>query len=620
MKDKASFYARWIVMIAVSIVVVVIANALARQLDRRLDLTDQKIYTVSDETRTILTGIEDIVTIQYYVSEKLPGYYANLPRDTKDFLEEYERLAEGKIRVEIIDPDKLVADYVKEKAEEGGDDEPVQSFNPFAPGPQTPRQEKEQELAQMGVQKLQGQIVEDDRFEMLNFYSSIVIKYLDKPSVPIERHTQLDGLEYELASRILKLTATQKPKIAFFLGRPDNVRMVPSQFPQMPPQKVHPYQLILNQVFAETFDITEIELTETSLVPDEAKLLIVAEPHELSQRQIYEIDRYIASGRPAMFWVSRNTSNVNDPSWPITGLFPGLDPVFDAWGIKLDSQMVFSVDCAPVAIEQSLAGIPVRSLNPWPPCPVATAKELSRESPLTAGLPAVVFPFASRLTHDDTKLAENGLELTVLARSTERSWLPPWGPQLQNEMINPPKTESGEFVFQGSFDLAYLLEGQFPSSFEAGKPLPAWSTPVKENADGEEGASEEETAPEPSELIPPLTTTGPTQVIVCASADMAKEDYFRQSRDYLTNIGFFQNAIESIALGHDLLRIRSKGQTTRPFEKELTPKEKDVMFYGNAFGIPFAVIVLGVLRYLWRRGAARRYEERFLRTRQSGGE
>src|SRR5262252_6928959 len=73
----------------------------------RLDLTQQKLYTLSDGTKKTLAHIDEPITIRFYYSPRLgdevPAYgiYAQRVRET---LEEYQALAKGKLKLEILDP------------------------------------------------------------------------------------------------------------------------------------------------------------------------------------------------------------------------------------------------------------------------------------------------------------------------------------------------------------------------------------------------------------------------------------------------------------------------------------------------------------------------------------
>lgn len=633
MRTRDSFYTGWALFLVVLLAVIVGVNVLGARIDVRLDLTEEKLHTISTETRAILEGLEDIITVQYYVSEKMPAGYHNLPRDTMERLRDYERIAGGKLRVEIIDPDKIISEYVaakeKEKGGEEKEEEDFSRFDPFGRGPRTPRDEKIQELANQGVPMLTGRVVQDDKVEVVNFYSSILLRYLDKQPEAITPHSTLDGFEYEMASRVLKLITKTKPQFAFFLGKPDDTTEEPPQFQGMPPMSRHAYEALITQVFEERFDVKQIELKEGLGIPEGVPLVLVAEPHNLEDRQLYEIDRFLGRGGTVFCLASRHSGDLESGRFAITPLSHRLDKLLEGWGVRLGAEIIFSYACGTIAREQRTGPFIAKVDVPFPPFVVAEERKLNQSTALTQGLPGVFFPYASPLHHDAEKVASLGLSLKVLARSDDDSWLEGWAPNLNDDMLEPPRDRAGEPVYAGAQDLAYLIEGVFPALHAPGTPLPPWKKPEKKETETEAGtdgseAKSGEGAEKPNEDAPPATPElvpaeerKPGRVILCASADMAKTAFLTQGREYQrTNVPFLLNAVESVALGHGLVDIRGKSQTARPLE-ELDSGKKLALTWGNILGVPVLVVLFGIARWLVRRAGSGRYEEEYLE--RSGG-
>jgi len=81
-----------------------IINAFSSNHFTRIDLTEDKRYTVSKSTKKLLTELDDIVNIKVYLSKDLPPYVVMLTGQVKDLLEEYKIYSEGNINIEYIDP------------------------------------------------------------------------------------------------------------------------------------------------------------------------------------------------------------------------------------------------------------------------------------------------------------------------------------------------------------------------------------------------------------------------------------------------------------------------------------------------------------------------------------
>jgi ABC-type uncharacterized transport system involved in gliding motility auxiliary subunit len=155
---KSQFATRWISSLGLLVLLLVICNMIAIQFDQRIDLTRIGIHTVSPETGRILSELGEELTIEYWVSEKMPSGLQNLRRDTVDYLEEFQRSATGAgaaLKVQVINPSRIIEEYVRTKEESG--DVPAQDPAQALMGGSTSfADEIKQQLAQQGIPELQG--------------------------------------------------------------------------------------------------------------------------------------------------------------------------------------------------------------------------------------------------------------------------------------------------------------------------------------------------------------------------------------------------------------------------------------------------------------------------------
>ncbi len=602
--NAKTYYTRAVGFSIVLFAVIALLVAFVGRIDVRLDLTESGLYTVSDETRRILGQLTDRVTIQYWVSEEVPTGFHNIRRDTSDYLKEFERLAGGQIKIEVNDPREWIDEQIR-IVEEKGDEEDVPPPNPFAqfdPSKLPLKDRKKYEFSeQFGIPEVRGRSYEQDKIEERFFYSGIRITYGDRPAETIPIHQTLDGLEYELASRLVKLTIQDKPKVAFFHGRPSDVIEVPSRggMPGAPPTKISPYQPVLDSKDMQAlFDIVPVTLTsEETLIPSDADLLIVAQPDALSERQLYEIDRFVAEGGSTIFMVSRFSGNTEQ--YTIQQLTPSVDRLFAKWGVSLGREVVSSAECGGLQQLVNTAFGQVPQERPFPLAPAANGTNVDQSSPLTLGIGRIVFGFAVALTHDPATVESAGLTLTTLAKSGDDSWSSPFTVQWAREMFEPTSE-----VPKQSFDLAYFLEGALPFSFEVGSPIPEFEA---------SDPPEEGEAPAEKPLIPAIDSK-PGRVVVMASCDFAKISQL-QVRSNQISFSFLMNCFETLSLGGDLVNIRAKGQKSRLLA-ESKPFERSFAKWGNILGVPVLVLLFGGARYLIRRTVAYAYEENYLRENQ----
>ena len=98
--------------------VLILINILSNRFFARIDLTKDKVYTLSRATKDVLKNLEEPVTVTAYFSEKLPTIYSRLRKEFKSKLIEFSNASKGKLVYEFIDPKD--DSELKNKAREEG--------------------------------------------------------------------------------------------------------------------------------------------------------------------------------------------------------------------------------------------------------------------------------------------------------------------------------------------------------------------------------------------------------------------------------------------------------------------------------------------------------------------
>jgi len=159
------------------IVGLLLLNLIARDIFDRYDLTDNKMYSLSSSSKSIVSKVDDFLTMKVYFSDNLPGEYGNNRRYLQDILEEYAAYSNGNIHFEFFRPD---------------DDEKMQ-----------------EDAQKSGIQPVQLQVIENDALEVKRVYMGMVFLYEDEREIiPVIQTTT--GLEYDITTKIKKLVDTQK--------------------------------------------------------------------------------------------------------------------------------------------------------------------------------------------------------------------------------------------------------------------------------------------------------------------------------------------------------------------------------------------------------------------------
>ena len=84
--------------------ILIVVNFFSYKLFMRLDLTENKIFSISDATKNTMRQLDDVVNIKAYFSSTLPSQVLSLRQEVKDVLDEYQAYSNGKVKVEFIDP------------------------------------------------------------------------------------------------------------------------------------------------------------------------------------------------------------------------------------------------------------------------------------------------------------------------------------------------------------------------------------------------------------------------------------------------------------------------------------------------------------------------------------
>lgn len=100
-------FRRSLVNMSQLLIALVCINIISYFVPARLDLTQDKVYTISDSTRKILSGIEGKILLKFYFSQsndQLSPEYKLYAQRVQDLLKEYVRISNHKLQLEVIDP------------------------------------------------------------------------------------------------------------------------------------------------------------------------------------------------------------------------------------------------------------------------------------------------------------------------------------------------------------------------------------------------------------------------------------------------------------------------------------------------------------------------------------
>jgi ABC-type uncharacterized transport system involved in gliding motility auxiliary subunit len=286
--------------IALAAILFVASNQVFTRLfgDSGIDLTDRGLYTVSAGTRAILNRIKEPVTLKLYYSSRLgqlvPSYGVYAQR-VRQLLQEYAAIANGKIRLQILDPQ--------------------------------PYSEIEDQATEAGLQGAPaGETGETVYFGLAGTNSTD-----DSQTIPFFQRDRETFLEYDL-TKLVQSLAFPKKKV---IGLLSSLQLDADPMAQMRGQPSQP-QAVLDQL-RQNYEVRNLP-TATDQIPDDIGVLMIVQPQHLSPKTEYAIDQYVMAGGHAIVFAdpdSEFASAHRNPMQPRAGAAPAdFDTMLHAWGVN----------------------------------------------------------------------------------------------------------------------------------------------------------------------------------------------------------------------------------------------------------------------------------------------
>ncbi|HTR77280.1 MAG TPA: GldG family protein, partial [Gemmatimonadaceae bacterium] len=335
--------------LGVAIVVggVVVLNVLGGFLHGRLDLTRDRLYTLSRETRSLVRGLQDVAQVRVYVSRELPPEQQRLERDVMDVLTDMQGASNGNLRVLVVDPENDVS--------------------------------AQDEAASLGIFPDTFNVRRSNQVEITRGWFGVGVLYAGQQrSIPLIQET--DDLEYRLVSDLAAMASVSRPRVAFLYGF------------GAPALSLRP---TLSRALTDRYNVSSIDLNGNlaGLTPDSVRAAILIGPTQpIDSQAVARLSAYIDGGGSALIML-QNVSVVQQSQTPIP-IYSGLGPFLASHGIALLPGIVFDTLSNyrwPVASQGSYVKVPYPL---WPIVSPASDHEVTRG--LTNYTMSWAAPFAIR--------------------------------------------------------------------------------------------------------------------------------------------------------------------------------------------------------------------------------
>ena len=532
----------------------------------RIDLTEDRLYSLSDGTRNIVSNLDQQLEVMFFYSdsatEDIPQIRSFATR-VQELLREIVMASNSNLRLSVIDPEPF------------SEDEDLATQFGIQPVPVT----------QGGEEIYFGLVVTNGSGENMPFNMQV------SETIPLIRPDQEEFLEYEVIKLVTKVNNPDLPVVGLITQLDIDGGFDPVRGQATAPWMVMEYIRQLYEV--RRVDIAGIDANNH--IDDEVDILMVVHPQDLSEEILYQIDQYIMRGGAIMLFLDPNADSMVTQS-PQGTLIPAgmrseLPRLLEAWGIAFENDKVLADN------ELALRVVMGQSRRPSPHLGMLGVQRnyLAQNDIITNGLETINFSSAGAIAQleETSTIFEPLIESSTDAMLMDAALL---------ENLADPSVLFDEFVSsQQSYVVAARVSGLLDSAFPEGRPivseekeesesqseitsnsLASEDTVVEQEVVSSEVAEEEIADAVEEEVIEVrehISGSGTiANIVVFADTDFLSDRMWVQVAQFLgrripqpfaNNGDLIINALDNLSGSADLVSIRSRGRYSRPFTRVL---------------------------------------------------
>ncbi|MEO8110071.1 MAG: gliding motility-associated ABC transporter substrate-binding protein GldG [Ginsengibacter sp.] len=550
----------WSFIIVVFILIAV--NFLAATFHYRLDLTNEKRFTISSPVKKILKSLNDIVEVDIFLKGDLPSGFKKLAGTSTELLQEFQEYANGKVRYRLISPEEIIPGTTRTYA----DTLSSLGIVPINLKVQLKAGEQSQYVYPAALVHYQQRILPVSLYSGPQLISNI------------ELNSAEALLEYKFADAINKIKENEKPLVAYSVGNGE-------------PTGTNVYDLIEN-VLKKDYSLFTINIESEPVIPDTFKVLMIVKPKvSFSDAEKLKIDQYVMRGGKVLWFIDRLEAEMD--SLRIKNQVIAydrnlnLEDLLFKYGVRINPDLVMDLQCDFLPFDVN--GNKQFEFLHWNYFPLFESKQ---NNVINKNLGLVAGKFVNSL---DTVSAP-GIDKTILLSSSANA-----------RTIETPALISGEENRNAPADQAFqkkdipvavLLEGKFTSLYKNRvsqamiDTITNYGTPfmtqcIHENkmiivADGDI-------------VLNGVTQNQPLPMGVNPFTIGSQYEY------QFANKQFVENCIEYLVNNAGLSEARSKDYTLRLLDPKRIATEKTTWQIINIVLPVISIIFFGLIYQWWRR-------------------
>ena len=531
------------------IALIILLNILGTHYFFRLDLTEEKRYSIKEPTKDLLRNLEDVVYVEVFLEGELNPAFKRLRNSIEETLTEFQIYSDHKIQFTFTDPSAAMSQ---------------KSRNEFMTG-----------LASKGIQALPVIESKDgERSEKIIFPGALISSAGFEAGVMLFKgnrtlgsqevlNQSIEGIEFELANAIYKISNTNRKRIGMVKGHGELDSLEIASF---------------NNTLLDQYDVFDVNINSKPTIENYDALVIAKPRLKFTESEKYKLDQYLMNGGKLLFLLDRLDAVMDSASRENYFAFPydlRLDDQLFKYGVRINADLVQDRNASKYPIVTSVVNNRPQIMQmDWLFFPVINQYA---DHPITRNLDATLTKFISSI---DTVKA-TGIRKTPLLFSSDYS----------RKVVAPVKISANDLrknvnpekFSEGKIPVAYLLEGEFASLYKK-RFIPEG---IEEKAFKE--------------------VSKPTKIIVVADGDVVRNDVNpRNSQpqqlgfDPLTQYTFanedlLRNMMAYLTDENGLIKARNKEVMIRPLDKEKIRNNRTYWQSINLILPLIVVLLLGLL-------------------------
>jgi ABC-2 type transport system permease protein len=547
----------WIVVI----VAIIAINFFASVFHKRIDLTNEKRFTISSPVKKILAHLDGEVQMDVFLKGDLPAGFKKLSASAEELMQEFNEYANGRIKYRLISYDDQMEGTTRTYA----DTLSSLGIIPINLKVQLKASEQSQYVYPAALVHYKGKMLP------VNLYSGVQ-KFIS--DLELNRAEAL--LEYKFADAIFRLTENQKPMVAYSVGNGE-------------PTGDNVYDLVEN-VLRKNYSLFTINIAREPTIPDTFKLLMIVKPTvSFTEAEKLKIDQYVMHGGKIIWFIDRlqaETDSLRIKNQVIAyDRNLNLEDILFKYGVRINPDLLMDLQCDFLPFVNAKDSFDYLHWNYFPLFESKQNSVINKNVGLVAG----------RFVNSLDTVSAAGIKKTILLSSSANA-----------RTIEAPALISGEENRNVPEDDAYrkkdipagvLLEGKFASLYKNRVSQAVIDSLIQY------------TAPFLTQCI------NDNKMIVIADGDIVLNGVFQgkplpmglnfytvgtQYEYQFANREFVENCLEYLVNTAGLSEARAKDYTLRLLDPKKTAGERTAWQIIN-LALPVLLIILSGLIYQWRR-------------------